>query len=154
MREILFRGKTKNNEWVEGLYLTYDPKHYDHLENPSHVIVNNLEALGCGLCIQESEMTGENLDVYSDTIGQFTGLTDKNGKRVSEHDVIKHDFGDEIGVIRYGEYRGGHVGFYVDWVRGTVSELLRKDLAYWMKIVEIIGNIHDNPELLGGAEDG
>lgn len=56
-------------------------------------------------------------DFIPDTVGQLTGLTDKNGKRVFEHDVIKHDFGDEIGVIRYGEYRGGHVGFYVDWVR-------------------------------------
>ena len=147
-REILFRGKNKHGKWyygyyTEGYYLDGTP-------------VSWIEV------VDRKKKDTECPTVSPNTVGQFTGLTDKNGKRAFEHDVIKHHFGDEIGVIRYGEYRnpfgddshGGHVGFYVDWVSGTEPGLLRKDLAYWMKIVEIIGNIHDNPELLGGVGDG
>lgn len=137
MREILFRGKTKNNEWVEGLYLTYDPKHYDCLENPSHVIVNNPEAIGCGLCIQESEMTGKNLAVYSDTIGQFTGLTDKNGKKIFEGDIVELDDG-EVGCVVYRDS-----GFALS--NGGCSLCVSSQTERM-----IIGNIHDNPELMEG----
>ena len=136
MREILFRGKQRTMlDWVEGTGVFNDGTNTWLSANESN------KPIACGL---------NHKIVLPETVGQFTGLTDKNGKRAFEHDVIKHDFGDEIGVIRYGEYRCGHVGFYVDWVRGTVPELLRKDLAYWMKIVDILGNIHDNPELLEG----
>ena len=151
MREIFFRGQTRRKGqkvWMDGSPVESNWVYGGvcHDTGDFSIIYGNLD--------EERERPTEKWVVYTDTVGQFTGLTDKNGKRVFEHDVIKHDFGDEIGVIRYGEYRGGHVGFYVDWVRGTASELLRKDLAYWMKIVEILGNIHDNPELLGGGEDG
>lgn len=151
MREIFFRGQTRRKGqkvWMDGSPVESNWVYGGvcHGTGDFSIIYGNLD--------EERERPTEKWVVYTDTVGQFTGLTDKNGKRVFEHDVIKHDFGDEIGVIRYGEYRGGHVGFYVDWVRGTASELLRKDLAYWMKIVEILGNIHDNPELLGGGEDG
>ena len=148
MREILFRGKTKNNEWVEGLYLTYDPKHYDHLENPSHVIVNNLEALGCGLCIQESEMTGENLDVYSDTIGQFTGLTDKNGKKIFEGDVVVMTL--PAAKMHWRAVCKFHSGaFGLVWHHMGV-ERWQAFAAICNAEYEVIGNIYDNPEL---AED-
>ena len=151
MREIFFRGQTRRKGqkvWMDGSPVEGNWVYGGicHGTGDFSIIYGNLD--------EERERPTEKWAVYTDTVGQFTGLTDKNGKRVFEHDVIKHDFGDEIGVIRYGEYRGGHVGFYVDWVRGTASELLRKDLAYWMKIVEILGNIHDNPELLGGVGDG
>ena len=148
MREILFRGKSDLLGWVEGWYCP-EVKWGEH-----HFPV--------GITHKAKEGWLDDVAVMPQTVGQFTGLTDKNGKRAFEHDVIKHHFWDEIGVIRYGEYRnpfgddshGGHVGFYVDWVSGTEPGLLRKDLAYWMKIVEILGNIHDNPELLGGAGGG
>ena len=154
-REILFRGKRLDNgEWVSsGNLITFN----DEGEGKQFFIPQMNAKCTCTHDEQDNIISFDSGMFYKvdpETVGQFTGLTDKNGKRVFEHDVIKHDFGDEIGVIRYGEYRGGHVGFYVDWVRGTASELLRKDLAYWMKIVEILGNIHDHPELLGGVEDG
>ena len=135
MREILFRGKTHGGEWEYGV--------------PVFTGLNNELAF-------MKQMHSYDHQVIPETVGQFAGLTDKNGKKAFEHDVIQHHFGDEIGVIRYGEYRnpfgddnfGGHVGFYVDWASGKNPELLRKDLGYWMNIVEILGNIHDNPELL------
>lgn len=151
MREILFRGQTRRKGekvWMDGSPVESNWVYGGVCQGTGDfsVIYGNLD--------EERELPTEKWVVYTDTIGQYTGLTDKNSKRAFEHDVIKHHFGDEIGVIRYGEYRGGHVGFYVDWVRGTASELLRKDLAYWMKIVEILGNIHDNPELLEVSGDG
>lgn len=151
MREILFRGRRGDNgEWIYGTPF----QEYSNFWCEWEWIIQTKHPL--------TNVPYMHLQIDGKTVGQFTGLTDKNGKRAFEHDVIKHHFGDEIGVIRYGEYRnpfgddshGGHVGFYVDWVSGKNPELLRKDLGYWMKIVEIIGNIHDNPELLGGVGDG
>ena len=163
MRESLFRGKRLDNgEWVSsGNLITFN----DEGEGKQFFIPQMNAKCTCTHDEQDNIISFDSGMFYKvdpDTVGQFTGLTDKNGKRVFEHDVIKHHFGDEIGVIRYGEYRnpfgddshGGHVGFYVDWVSGTEPGLLRKDLAYWMKIVDILGNIHDNPELLGGAGGG
>lgn len=141
VREILFRGKNKITEkWVYGSFL--------HLNVGRDYICDGTIWIGTLQPCKD--------EVIPKTVGQFTGLTDKAGRKAFEHDVIKHHFGDEIGVIRYGSYRnpfgddshGGHVGFYIDWVAGSCPECLRKDLGYWMQVTEIIGNIHDNPELL------
>ena len=158
MREILFRGKRMDNgEWVEAASIL---RTVDGAVRELYIAAKAGMDMALDADGNVHTMTaGPHVLYYRvdpDTVGQFTGLTDKNGKRAFEHDVIKHHFGDEIGVIRYGEYRnpfgddshGGHVGFYVDWVTGEAPGTLRKDLAYWMKIVEVIGSIHDNPELL------
>lgn len=153
-REIIFRGQTRKKGqkvnmagdklpgiWVYGGIF---------LGTGDHSIIygeDHMELSGRGL--------GKHI-VYTETVGQFTGQTDKAGHKAFEHDIIKHHFGDEIGVIKYGHYtnpfgddaHGGHVGFYVDWVTGLCPDCLRKDLGYWLQFVEIIGNIHDNPELL------
>lgn len=77
-------------------------------------------------------------------------------------DFVKHHFGKEIGVVKFGEYRNPfnddvhtkHIGFYVNWIVGKRKNGLRKDLGYWIGIEHnydykiFIGNIHDNPELL------
>ena len=135
MREILFRGKrTKTGEWVSGLL-------WHHTEKASSIYSDELD---------------KHVWVHPETVGQFTGLTDKNGRKAFEHDVIMHHFSYAVGVIKYGEYRNpwnddsytGHVGFYVDWVTGEEHKFLRKDLGYWLNTTQIVGNIHDNPELL------
>lgn len=153
-REILFRGQIRKKgqkvnmagEKLPGIWVyggifpgtgDYSVIYGDNHENPS--------VAGLGKHV-----------VWSDTVGQFTGRLDVKKHRVFENDVIKHHFGNEVGVIKYGSYRnpfgddafGGHVGFYVDWIYGDMPQALRKDLDYWLNIVEIIGNIHDNPELL------
>lgn len=94
------------------------------------------------------------IEVDPETICQFTGLCDKNGKKIWENDIIKYHFGEIYAPIKYGCYQNcfdsqktEHVGFYVDW---TGDKCLRKDLGYWINMVDAIpvGNIFDNPELL------
>lgn len=141
MREILFRGKRKDNgKWIYGNLIKRD-----NVREWEYYIAQN----------------NSGYEVIPDTVGQYTGLTDKNGKKIFEGDIVKHHFGEEKGIVKFGEYRQPfnddihtkHIGFYIDWVSGEQKDLLRKDLGYWAGInnkydYEIfIGNIHDNPEL-------
>jgi uncharacterized phage protein (TIGR01671 family) len=119
MREILFRGKrVDNGEWIYGDLLT-----------PTD-IMNVWE-------ISENTGMGDRYDIDPETVGQYTGLTDKNGKKIFEGDIIKDRF-DDIGQI---EYKPKSSAFIVkDWETGYV--------LWFEKDIEVIGNIHDNPELL------
>ena len=146
----LYRAKrTDNGEWVEG-YLIYAKKDCYICENPYE-------------CMSEySSLNGQSYGfggfklVDQSTICQCTGLKDKNGKLIWENDIIKYHFGNVYAPIKYGEYQScfdststGHIGFYVDWT-GTTKENMRKDLGYWINMVEadVAGNIFDNPDLL------
>ena len=130
MREILFRGKrTDNGKWVIGMLCQYH-------EGVKAVIADNH--------FGTFEGASEVYVVIPETVGQFTGLTDKNGKRIFEGDVVRLYFVDttEIGEIIWDEEwckvaflseDGGKYG-----VDGTVE-------------FEVIGNIHD--ELLKGKSE-
>lgn len=130
-REILFKAKRiDNGKWVEGYYF-YNAnikKHY----------------IKTWICYYE---------VDQETICQYTGLTDKNGKKIWENDICYYDDMD-ICVIRFGKYDNNtghkHIGFYTDWQQ--YKDLYRHDLGFWVAEceVEVIGNIFDNPELLEG----
>lgn len=139
MREILFKAKrVDNGEWVEGYYLR-DQYHIG------------------GKDIIFYRKDSDRFTVYTDrndieTLCQFTGLTDKNGNKIWENDIIKYHFGEIYAPIKYGYYQNcfdsqktEHVGFYVDWMG---SKCLRKDLGYWIDMVYAmpVGNIFDNPE--------
>lgn len=147
MREILFRGKRiDNGEWVEGYYV----KALDMYDKEIHAIFDTMTTFyACG------ETSGFEL-VDPETICQYTGLIDKNGKKIWENDLVKYLFSDTIAPIRYGSYQScfdstktEHVGFYVDW-SVTDKEYMRKDLGYWINMVDakIVGNKFDNSELL------
>ena len=156
MNDILFRAKAinrkevfeyrtsyKNGDWVYGLIT----KKFDD-EFP----------------ILPAEMTNEDgvsgIDVDYKTIGQYTGLTDKNGKKIFKGDILKISFGKEFlkAVVKFGYYNQtdkilkSHLGIYFDFVD---SESYRKDVGFWagktFSKIEVIGNIHDNPELLKGS---
>lgn len=90
------------------------------------------------------------------TLCQCTGLKNKNGKLIYENDIVKDLFSDVCAPIKYGSYQScfdstktEHVGFYVDW-GGRYTKRYRKDLGYWINMVEaeVVGNIFDNKELL------
>lgn len=140
MREILFKAKSVvNGEWFEGYYL----KKYDLLEKEEHFIY-----------IENKPNKWICTEVDPETLCQFTGLCDKNGKKIWENDIIKYHFGEIYAPIKYGYYQNcfdsqktEHLGFYVDW---TGDKCLRKDLGYWIDMVYAmpVGNIFDNKELL------
>lgn len=78
---------------------------------------------------------------------QYTGLKDKNGKEIYEGDIVITKEG-YIGLIELGTY-DTDIGFNVKWI----TDYLRRDLGYWLSKIEVIGNIYENPELLGGSEN-
>ena len=149
MRDILFKAKRKDNgEWVEGYLFR---KYYQEL--PHDRLVIQYKTRG-----NEYEWTPKYMaaEIDENTICQYTGLTDKNGNKIWENDIIKYHFGNDVAPIRYGEYQScfdntktGHIGFYVDW---NGKQALRKDLGYWVNMIDcnVIGNTIDNPELIGG----
>lgn len=134
MREILFRGKREENgKWAEGYYLTVK-NNYMGVEKsviitPENAAINGNGDLG-GMWI-----------VIPETVGQYTGLTDKNGKKIFEGDIVitnttSYEF---IGCI-------AHSAKYVRFVCVT-SHNIPYSIDSRFKY-EIIGNIFDNPELL------
>ena len=145
MREILFRGKRiDNGEWTEGYYATQSNHacfaselKYQHFIYEDVCLDFNLGGL-------------QKFEVDPDTIGQYTGLTDKNGKKIFEGDIIKHnnnsDNGFDIGKVYWDETRS-------QWRRTSIGNFHDSSFTYVMSRsceYEIIGNIHDNPELLKG----
>jgi uncharacterized phage protein (TIGR01671 family) len=140
MREYKFRGKRKDNdEWVYGCYF-YDGK--------THYILT-------GLWIEIDDGSGNELpdfyEVDPETVEQYTGTKDKNGKEAFTDDILETPAGKA--VIKFGEYSqptGGdnyHIGFYLEFEHEEI-DILRKDIGYWLPKSTVIGNIHDNPELL------
>ena len=121
MREILFRGRIKDTrEWVFG-YVELDGV------NEAFYIYG--------------------FEVEPETIGQFTGLTDKNGKKIFENDILQFDYiGKNLGVngIAFVNFQNGKFG--VEW--GHHKEFVCLD-GFANTTLEVIGNIVDNPELLG-----
>lgn len=86
-------------------------------------------------------------------IEQCTGLKDKNGKLIYEGDIVKEKDEEPMAVIKFGICRG-YQCFFPEWftpyAKATKYSLgFRQDLNYWLKEgIEVIGNIHENPELL------
>lgn len=159
MREILSRGKrVDNGEWVEGSLIT--DVFYRVGKGNKNSIPYILSVSGIDYDSWEDLDDDYGLyEVDPDTVGQYTGLTDKNGKRVFTDCIVTDGFDSIIGIVRFGEYSnpvadGYHIGFYIEW-GGKYHDILRKDLGYWAKKsnFEVIGNIYDNPELLEDKPD-
>ena len=134
MREILFRGRRRDNrEWVFGCYYKQTECYGDDTEN--HIIIASSEDLSYD----------QVLDYYyvdPETVGQFTGLTDKNGKKIFEGDIIRCiatmcDGREMVGYIIYED-----CCFCVN--ENRTPNLPAMDLC---DAFEVIGNIHDNPDL-------
>ena len=155
MREILFRGKLADNgEWVEGfMYLQHFPLEF---RDDFYIRCYDTDYL-----------------VIPETVGQFTGLTDRNGKKIFEGDIVRYNTYDDFdcqSVVKFGEYNqdgsaGEYsaskcIGFYVDVDNFTCPDwceygsncfsnyLKQQNILEVARYCEVIGNIHDNPELL------
>lgn len=132
MREILFRGKrTDNGEWIEGFYSTEEY----NLNIRKIEYIPRIQIIG--KCVS--------LGVLPETVGQYTGLTDKTGKRIYEGDIVR--YGDTIHRVVF-EQRNGTAYFGLIY---SPIETLPFGHYQDLKQIEVIGNIYDNPELLKGA---
>jgi uncharacterized phage protein (TIGR01671 family) len=135
MREILFRCKrVDNGEWVEGCLYNVGMTYF--------IMIPTNRAIDYPVRIS----------VIPETVGQFTALLDKNGVKIFEGDIIVSDFGDgDPNVIKFGQYKVfdefgscNSIGFYVFPENEPFGETIDENsLAY-----KVIGNIHDNPELI------
>ena len=168
MREILFKAKAinrdkgyhrtnyKNGDWVYGLITRLYDEQFENLP---------------------AEMTDENgvsrIEIDHNTICQYTGLTDKNGNKIWENDVLLQKTTEMhwckwecMGVVKYGEhdwdasnYGYTSIGFYVEPIvkNGDINKIAsglnQVDINDEYYPIEVIGNIFDNPELLEGEQN-
>ena len=148
MREILFRGKqVSDGEWIEGYVF---PQVIDGGYAPLCITTEPI-------CANDySEILGNWAIVDSSTVGQYTGLTDKNGRKIFEGDIIAAKHPDHArsvsGIVKYGEFKDvdscdtyHYLGFYIEIWGHCISILEPMNEGIEL---EVIGNIHDNPELL------
>lgn len=148
MREIIFRGKRKDNgEWIYG-YLT---KHmFAGYTEYTAIVRKEVKAI----YKQGTEYVYNSYEVIPETVGQYTGLTDKNGNKIFEWDI--HKFNKNLFVAKYGAYcdfesdAEGYGWFFRNIKTGDCYTFYGNEKDY----VNIIGNIHDNSELLEVQERG
>lgn len=121
MREILFKAKRKDNgEWVAGDLL--------HTGDVDTVLISD--------CYSQLFRCDGN------TVCQYTGLTDKNGQKIWENDIVKHNTSQCFGIVKW--YCGDYVGWCVEDIHDGEQQFTEE---MWNEC-EVVGNIFDNPDLL------
>ena len=159
MRGILFRGfhpdkngtekVLVNGKFIKGFWAYGDLRHRE----------------SSGKCFVEIITKCDGYDNYKyfyvipETVGQYTRLKDKNGKKIFANDIVKNDwcFVKGNSIVKFGEYKTfdmsndypqGHLGFYLEHINEINLKTTRKDILFFANNCEIIGNIYSNPELL------
>ena len=128
MREIKFRGKIlegkDKGKWVYGYYI---------------------KDLGSDHWIESEDDVGRLVD--PETVGQFAGLQDRNGEEIWEDDIVKNEYEKKPAVVKFGTGHQGEPadGMYPYW--GWYTEGWIDRFAFNGDDLEIIGNVHDNPDL-------
>lgn len=147
-REILFRGKRMDNgEWVYGGFSKIDGHFYIvqmikyRPDTRDYDLANYYE--------EHQKIKANLLEVYPTTVGQYTGLLDKNGKRIFEDDIIRiEQFDARRGLFKYiGFVKYEKCKFIITKESVQLSSFLESE-------IKVMGNIHDNPELLEVTGDG
>ena len=137
MREIIFRGKSKNNnEWIYGFYSPL-------IWYPSFKQTPSIKTF-----------KGVDMEINPETLGQYTGIKDKNGTKIFEGDILCMTFKDEWAnneerkVYYFIKFNDGMFAtFYYDFLDEVEEDRLCEALIEVDKL-EVVGNIYDNPQLL------
>lgn len=138
-REILFKAKRKDNgKWVEGYLMD---------ENYINVPFNDYDACG---------RFDDPVEIAPDTICQYTGLTDKNGRKIWENDIVKCPKRKEEYELYRVVWRKDFADFGIEPIKPKFEAKypmgLSEELTIYGCDYKVIGNVFDNPELLGGKE--
>lgn len=149
-RDIEFRGKTKVNEWIYGYY---------HKETSASIALQEygINEINTHYIHTVIDHLPFKIEVIPETIGQYTGLKDKNGKKIFEGDII--DIHQTVNgynqfVIEYDKYKFSARYYNQDkkqagsWYGYDLDELF--EINESEKEIEVIGNIYENKELLEG----
>ena len=150
MREVLFRGKrVDNGEWITGNYVKAGYHWHKYGKHEDWIVTSAIQNGGfINLCGRGA--------VIPETVGQFTGLTDKNGVKIFEGDILKVSYDDGTAytteVYAYGstlcvdiegeDYDCTAIDFAVD--------IWKHNCCKW----EVVGNVYDNKELLEDKNNG
>lgn len=139
MRDILFKAKTFNGKWVQGLLAHKDNKWY----------ISNKAGMPFAF------------EVRPDTICQYTGLKDKNGNKIWENDIVElYDTNNNYkwkAIVKFGNpnatYNWGYQLHPIGEYKVNTDILLWVEMEDTGTICEVIGNIFDNPELLNYVDN-
>ena len=141
MREILFRGKRLDNgEWVEGYLYEHEPPLVGIVSENDEPEASKWFITRTGFADWNMPRPVELVEVDPSTVGQYTGLLDKHGKRIFEGDILSiwNDRNDVV-VFEDGAF---------------IMEDTEIPMRFAIKF-EVIGNVHDNPEFMKeGADNG
>jgi len=153
-REILFRGKrVDNEEWVEGVPVKVNT---ENKKEKCFIVQAEFKSYDIFIDFLETST----FEVIPSTVGQYTGLTDKNGVKIFEEDIVTgtaYSF-ERVGVV-----------VWIDEIAGFgIKYRKREEAAAWENTsilkhlckgrndqfaAAVIGNVHDNPELMKGEEN-
>jgi uncharacterized phage protein (TIGR01671 family) len=135
MREIKFRGKrVDNGEWVYGCLI------YDNVQTRIAVDLTQYNSKYCDT---------KSFEVAPETVGQFTGLLDRHGKEIYEEDIYKKH--NNTYLVIWTSHGFMWQTIYDNWLNKNIFSRAEKS---WLSeidcknFIEVIGNIHDNPELI------
>lgn len=137
MRDILFRAKRiDNDEWAYGYYI----KTHDYLDNREIHLIVGIDSTS----FPANEITDAN-EVNLETLGQYTGLTDKNDVRIFEGDIVRGIY-DSYEFVYVVVWDNDDLGFLAT----NGKEKYGASFQYLLccEEIEVIGNVYNNPELL------